>query len=89
MERRSWLGAIIANLATLRINEVQLPIAVRRTFDRRARTTALQGEVFALLGVPAASVYLFSVSRNRSRLHARRSPSVRPRDRSRRECLRF
>jgi hypothetical protein len=42
---------LIANLGTLTINEVQLPIAARQTFHMLARPTALQAQVFALLGV--------------------------------------
>ena len=47
---------LIANLGTLTINEVQLPIAKRRTFHMLARPTALQEQIFALLGVPAPRV---------------------------------
>src|SRR5262249_24005324 len=43
---------LIANLGTLTINEVQLPIAKRRTFHMLARPTALPEQIFALLGVP-------------------------------------
>ena len=47
---------LIANLGTLTINEVQLPIAKRRTFHMLARPTALQAQIFALLGVPTPCV---------------------------------
>ena len=47
---------LIANLGTLTINEVQLPIAEPRTFHMLARPTALQEQAFALLGVPAPRV---------------------------------
>jgi len=47
---------LIANLGTLTINEVRLPIAKRRTFHMLARPTALQEQIFALLGVPSPCV---------------------------------
>jgi hypothetical protein len=47
---------LIANLGTLTINEVQLPIAKRRMFHMLARPTALQEQIFALLGVPTPCV---------------------------------
>ena len=47
---------LIANLGTLTINEVRLPIAERQTFHMLARPTAVQEQVFALLGVPAPRV---------------------------------
>jgi hypothetical protein len=47
---------LIANLGTLTINEMQLPIAERRTFHMVARPTALQEQAFALLGVPTPRV---------------------------------
>ena len=47
---------LIANLGTLTINQVQFPIAERRTFQMLARPTALQHEVFALLDVPTPRV---------------------------------
>lgn len=51
MERRSWLGAIIANLGTLTIDEVELPIRAR-SFPQARASDSLAGAVFALLGVP-------------------------------------
>ena len=47
---------LIANLGTLTINEVRLPIAKRRTFHMLARPIALQEQIFALLGVPSPCV---------------------------------
>ena len=44
---------LIANLGTLTINEVRLPIVERQTFHMLARPTALQEQICALLGVPA------------------------------------
>jgi len=43
---------LIANLGTLTLNEVGLPMAPGQTFQMLARPTALQERVFALLGVP-------------------------------------
>jgi hypothetical protein len=43
---------LIANLGTLTLNEVGLPMAPGQTFLMLARPTALQEQVFALLGVP-------------------------------------
>jgi len=43
---------LIANLGTLTLNEVELPIAPDQTFHMLARPTTLQEQVFALLGVP-------------------------------------
>jgi hypothetical protein len=43
---------LIANLGTLTLNEVGLPMAPGQTFQMLARPTALQEQVFALLGVP-------------------------------------
>jgi hypothetical protein len=43
---------LIANLGTLTLNEVGLPMAPAQTFLMLARPTALQEQVFALLGVP-------------------------------------
>ena len=42
---------LIANLATLTINEVALPLSPARTLQMLARPTALQERAFALLGV--------------------------------------
>ena len=47
---------LIANLGTLTLNEVALPLAERRTLHMLARTTALQERAFALLGVPLPRV---------------------------------
>ena len=47
---------LIANLGTLTLNEVALPLAERRTLHMLARTTALQEQAFALLGVPLPRV---------------------------------
>jgi transposase len=47
---------LIANLGTLTINEVRLPIVERQTFHMLARPTALQEQIYALLGVPAPRV---------------------------------
>ena len=43
---------LIANLGTLTLNEVELPMAPDQTFHMLARPTTLQEQVFALLGVP-------------------------------------
>jgi transposase len=43
---------LIAQLGTLTINEVALPLGERRTIQMLARPTALQEQAFALLGVP-------------------------------------
>jgi hypothetical protein len=43
---------LIANLLTLTINEVRLPIVKRETFHILSRPTALQEQVYALLGIP-------------------------------------
>jgi hypothetical protein len=43
---------LIANLGTLTLNEVGLPMAPGQTFQMLARPTALQEQVFALLGLP-------------------------------------
>jgi hypothetical protein len=43
---------LIANLGTLTLNEVELPMASGQTFQMLARPTALQEQVFTLLGVP-------------------------------------
>ena len=47
---------LIANLGTLTINEVRLPIVNRETFHMLTRPTALQEQVYALLGVPIPRV---------------------------------
>src|SRR5215470_5266127 len=44
---------LIANLGSLTLNEVELPMAPDQTFYMLARPTTLQKQVFALLGVPA------------------------------------
>jgi hypothetical protein len=46
----------MANLGTLAINEVALPLDGNRTIHMLARPTALQEQAFALLGVPAPRV---------------------------------
>src|SRR5262249_12737522 len=43
---------LIANLGTLTLNEVALPMAPDQTLHMLARPTAAQEQVFALLGVP-------------------------------------
>jgi hypothetical protein len=47
---------LIAQLGTLTINEVALPLGERRTIHMLARPTALQERAFALLGVPSPRV---------------------------------
>jgi hypothetical protein len=47
---------LMANLGTLTINEVALPLGEPRTIHTLARPTALQEQAFALLGVPAPRV---------------------------------
>ena len=47
---------LVANLGTLTINEVRLPIVERQTFQMLSRPTALQEQIYALLGVPAPCV---------------------------------
>jgi hypothetical protein len=47
---------LMANLGTLTINEVALPLGGSRTLHMLARATALQERAFALLGVPAPRV---------------------------------
>jgi hypothetical protein len=47
---------LMANLGTLAINEVALPLDGNRTIHMLARPTALQEQAFALLGVPAPRV---------------------------------
>jgi hypothetical protein len=47
---------LMANLGTLTINEVALPLGGPRTLHMLARPTALQERAFALLGVPAPRV---------------------------------
>ena len=51
---------LIANLGTLTINEMSLPLSASRTIQTLARPTALQSQAFALLGValhaPVSSV---------------------------------
>lgn len=47
---------LMANLGTLTINEVALPLDGSRTIHMLARPTALQQQAFALLGVPAPRV---------------------------------
>ena len=47
---------LIAQLGTLTINEVALPLGERRTIQMLARPTALQEHAFALLGVPLPRV---------------------------------
>jgi hypothetical protein len=47
---------LMANLGTLTINEVALPLDGNRTIHMLARPTALQEQAFALLGVPAPRV---------------------------------
>jgi hypothetical protein len=46
----------MANLGTLTVNEVALPLAGSRTIHMLARPTALQERAFALLGVPAPRI---------------------------------
>jgi hypothetical protein len=43
---------LIANLGTLTLNDVALPLAGARTIELLARPTGLQAQAFALLGVP-------------------------------------
>jgi transposase len=47
---------LIANLGTLTINEVRLPIVERQTFHMLTRPTALQEQIYALLGIPTPRV---------------------------------
>lgn len=47
---------LMANLGTLTINEVALPLGEPRTIHMLARPTALQQRAFALLGVPSPRV---------------------------------
>ena len=47
---------LIANLGTLTINEVRLPIVERQTFHMLTRPTALQEQIYALLSVPTPRV---------------------------------
>ena len=47
---------LIANLGTLTINEVELPLGDRHTIQMLARPTALQAQTFELLGVPLPRV---------------------------------
>ena len=47
---------LIANLGTLTLNEVELPMGPGRTFHMLARPTASQEQLFALLGVPVPRV---------------------------------
>src|SRR5499425_1147752 len=47
---------LIANLGTLTINEVRLPIVERQTFHMLTRPTALQEQIYALLGMPTPRV---------------------------------
>ena len=47
---------LIAQLGTLTINEVALPLGERRTIQMLARPTVLQEQAFALLGVPLPRV---------------------------------
>jgi hypothetical protein len=47
---------LIANLGTLTLNEVELPMAPDQTFHMLARPTTLQVQLFALLGVPLPRV---------------------------------
>jgi len=47
---------LIANLGTLTLNKVELPMATGQTFQMLARPTALREQVFALLGVPTPRV---------------------------------
>jgi hypothetical protein len=47
---------LIANLGTLTLNEVELPMAPDQTFHMLARPTTLQEQLFALLGVPLPRV---------------------------------
>jgi transposase len=47
---------LIANLGTLTLNEVALPLDASRTIQTLARPTALQEQAFALLGVPMPCV---------------------------------
>ena len=47
---------LIAQLGTLTINEVALPLGERRTIKMLARPTVLQEQAFALLGVPLPRV---------------------------------
>jgi hypothetical protein len=56
---------LIANLGTLTINEVTLPIVERQTFQHAPRPTALQEQIYALLGLPTPRA---STSRNQSQI---------------------
>jgi DDE family transposase len=47
---------LIANLGSLTLNEVELPMAPDQTFHMLARPTTLQEQLFALLGVPLPRV---------------------------------
>ena len=47
---------LIANLGSLTLNQVELPMAPDQTFDMLARPTTLQEQLFALLGVPLPRV---------------------------------
>jgi hypothetical protein len=47
---------LIANLGTMTLNEVELPLGEGRTLHMLSRPTALQKKAFALLGVPSPSV---------------------------------
>ena len=47
---------LIAQLGTLTINEVALPLGEHRTIQMLARPTALQEQAFTLLGVPLPRV---------------------------------
>jgi hypothetical protein len=47
---------LIANLGTLTINEVRMPIVERQTLNLLSRPTALQEQIYALLGVPTPRV---------------------------------
>jgi hypothetical protein len=47
---------LIANLGTLTLNEVALPLGSARTLHMLARPTSLQAQAFALLGVPTPRV---------------------------------
>jgi hypothetical protein len=47
---------LIDSLGTLTINEVRLPIVERQTFHMLTRPTALQEQIYALLGVSTPRV---------------------------------
>jgi len=53
--RPAWHD-LIANLRTLTINEVRMPIVEHQTLHLLSRPTALQEQIYALLGVPTPRV---------------------------------